>query len=219
MEDRELEEDEQWVWAECKHGIEKLENFYIRDLKQRSRIKWASLGDNNTKFFQSVINKRRSSNAIQGLMIYGEWVSEPNVVKREVLRHFSKLFKEQINNQSGIICDRLKRILNDLVGGLISLFTKEEIKRAVFDCGSEKATGPNGVISYGCSSAFITLIPKLRNPVGLKDFRPITLVDIINKVISKVLAARLKKVIGLAEKKEESGVFNKGGFRKGIRRR
>ena len=54
-----------------------------------------------------------------------------------------------------------------------------------------------GEISSGCGSSFITLIPKIKNPIGLKDYRPITLVGVISKVISKVLSERLKKVIGL----------------------
>ena len=51
----------------------------------------------------------------------------------------------------------------------------------------------SGEISKGCSSAFIILIPKVNNPVILKDYRPITLVGIISKVISKGLAERIKR--------------------------
>uniref|UniRef100_A0A251RWC4 Putative reverse transcriptase domain, Reverse transcriptase zinc-binding domain protein n=1 Tax=Helianthus annuus TaxID=4232 RepID=A0A251RWC4_HELAN len=52
-----------------------------------------------------------------------------------------------------------------------------------------------GVISMGCGSSFIALIPKVKDPLGLNDYRPISLVGIINKVISKLLANRLKKVL------------------------
>ncbi|KAJ0554035.1 putative RNA-directed DNA polymerase [Helianthus annuus] len=47
----------------------------------------------------------------------------------------------------------------------------------------------------GCGSSFIALIPKVKDPLSLKDYRPISLVGIVNKVISKVLANRLKKVL------------------------
>ena len=47
----------------------------------------------------------------------------------------------------------------------------------------------------GCNSAFITLIPKSKDPGSLNDYRPITLVGIVNKVVSKVLANRLKRVL------------------------
>ena len=51
-------------------------------------------------------------------------------------------------------------------------------------------------ISEGCNSSFISLIPKIENPLNLNDFRPISLIDSYYKIVSKVLTARLQKVIG-----------------------
>ncbi|KAJ9562049.1 hypothetical protein OSB04_007209 [Centaurea solstitialis] len=48
----------------------------------------------------------------------------------------------------------------------------------------------------GCNASFLTLISKVANPIGLNEFRPISLIGILYKIISKVLAERLKKVIG-----------------------
>lgn len=52
-----------------------------------------------------------------------------------------------------------------------------------------------GIISHGCSSSYITLIPKITSIQSLSDFRPITLIGCIKKVISKTLANRFKTVI------------------------
>ncbi|KAK2654188.1 hypothetical protein Ddye_014044 [Dipteronia dyeriana] len=41
--------------------------------------------------------------------------------------------------------------------------------------------------------SFIALIPKVGNPMTLKDFRPISLVSLMYKVLAKVLANRLRK--------------------------
>ncbi|KAJ9536499.1 hypothetical protein OSB04_un000336 [Centaurea solstitialis] len=50
-------------------------------------------------------------------------------------------------------------------------------------------------ISGGCNASFLTLILKSRNPFGLNDFRPICLIVILYKILSKVLAERMKRVI------------------------
>ncbi|KAM0052219.1 putative RNA-directed DNA polymerase [Helianthus debilis subsp. tardiflorus] len=68
-----------------------------------------------------------------------------------------------------------------------------------------------GSIDYSCSSSFITLIPKTNDPTGLKDYRPINLIGIISKVISKILANRMKKVIGSVISESQSA-FVKGRY-------
>ena len=52
-------------------------------------------------------------------------------------------------------------------------------------------------ISNGCNSSFITLITKCKDPSILTEFRPISLIGCLYKIIAKILACRLKKVVGL----------------------
>nr|GEY13952.1 RNA-directed DNA polymerase, eukaryota, reverse transcriptase zinc-binding domain protein [Tanacetum cinerariifolium] len=102
--------------------------------------------------------------------------------------------------------------------------TCEEIKRAVWDCGADKSPGPNGftfrfyrrywsflekdaeeAIYYffqygtfpkGGNSSFIFLIPKTYDAKMVKDFRPVTLIGSLYKIIAKILANRLVVVLG-----------------------
>ncbi|GKC12413.1 hypothetical protein Tco_1009195 [Tanacetum coccineum] len=53
----------------------------------------------------------------------------------------------------------------------------------------------SGTMPQGVNSSFFTLIPKVSNPIHIKDFRPISLIGIHYKIIAKILANRLSKVI------------------------
>ncbi|GJW03798.1 RNA-directed DNA polymerase, eukaryota [Tanacetum coccineum] len=51
-------------------------------------------------------------------------------------------------------------------------------------------------ISRGCNASFVIIIPKVADPIGLGDFRPISLIGCYYKVIAKMLAKRVKRVVG-----------------------
>ena len=53
----------------------------------------------------------------------------------------------------------------------------------------------NEKLSRGINNTFIDLIPKVESPRLLANFRMISMVGIIYKVLSKVLSNKLKKVI------------------------
>lgn len=71
----------------------------------------------------------------------------------------------------------------NIVGPLVS--------RAVMDCLEEKE-GLNLI-----NSTLITLIPKVKEPKSVGDYRPISLCNVVYKVISKVLINRLKEILPL----------------------
>ncbi|GKA02581.1 RNA-directed DNA polymerase, eukaryota, reverse transcriptase zinc-binding domain protein [Tanacetum coccineum] len=102
--------------------------------------------------------------------------------------------------------------------------SNEEIKRAVWDCGTDKSPSPDGfsfgfyrrfwyliendvydvvkyfytygVIPKGCNSSFIALIPKSPGANMVKDFRPISLIGSVYKIIAKILENRFVGVLG-----------------------
>nr|KAJ0202709.1 hypothetical protein LSAT_V11C500285080 [Lactuca sativa] len=99
----------------------------------------------------------------------------------------------------------------------------EEIKKAIWSCGNDKASGPDGFtfkflkeywevlkedivnfvkefevmgrISNGCNASFISLITKKSDPLVLSDYRPVNLIGCMYKIIFKILATRLKMIM------------------------
>ena len=102
-------------------------------------------------------------------------------------------------------------------------FEKEEILLALNELAGDKAPGPDGfslAFFHHCwrvverdvlavfeefyhhskfekslNDTFIALIPKKNDAFNIRDFRPISLVGSLYKILSKVLANRLKQVL------------------------
>ncbi|XP_022042299.1 uncharacterized protein LOC110944964 [Helianthus annuus] len=182
-EGRELTEEEEWTRLECLKNLKEIEGYKLKDIKQRARVRWDLEGDENTKFFHGYIKSRRAFNNILGLMIDEVWTTKPSMIKKEIMRFFRRAFEEKVRDRPKLICQNIRCLSEEDTVSLTVPFSKEKIKHAVFECGSDKAPGPDGfnfkfikrkgTIAAGCSSSFITLIPKNKDPVGLREYRPI----------------------------------------------
>jgi hypothetical protein len=118
---------------------------------------------------------------------------------------------------------------------LDSRFEREEIIQVVRDLQGDMSPGPDGfnmaffqkcwgvlesdvlgffeelyehgTFAYSLNATFVTLIPKKRNALNIRDFRPISLVGSIYKILAKVLANRLKRVLaGLVSESQNAFV-------------
>ena len=64
-----------------------------------------------------------------------------------------------------------------------------DISQAVLSCLNSR------YILKSINHTFITLIPKVQNPERVSDYRPISLCNVIYKIVSKVIANRLKPLL------------------------
>ena len=100
--------------------------------------------------------------------------------------------------------------------------TEEEIKEAVWSCDPSKALGSDGFnfirksweivgadfkkvildffntssLENSLNMTWVTLIPKFEGAKEMKDFRPISMVGCVYKIIAMILARRIRKVMG-----------------------
>lgn len=170
-----------------------------------------------------MVNFRRKTNVLSGLQVGDTWVDDPSLVKEEVKLFFAHKFIIEGWSRPKLEGIPFRCLSEDSAGFLESNFSLEEITEAVWSCAGDKSPRPdginfrfiksfwgilkedftrlveefqvNGVWPRGANASFISLIPKVESPQGLHVFRHISLVNCLYKVISKLLANRLKTVI------------------------
>lgn len=69
-----------------------------------------------------------------------------------------------------------------------------ELKPTIMTCVSELFQGKP--LLQAVNHTWITLVPKKLTASGLSDFRPISCVNLIYKLLSKILANRINEVAG-----------------------
>nr|GEZ10773.1 RNA-directed DNA polymerase, eukaryota [Tanacetum cinerariifolium] len=179
---------------ELKGQLHDIKEKEAADFIQKSKVKWAIEGDENLRFFHGIINKKRSQLAIRGVFVDGSWQNDPRAVKEAFHNHFET-----------------------------RIVSRDEIRMAVWNCGNNKSPGPDGhtfeffkkyrgfigpdfcevvehffvhgAFSKGCNFCFIALIPKVIDAKLVNDFRPISLIGCVYKVMTKIMASRLVLVI------------------------
>ncbi|GJR71570.1 RNA-directed DNA polymerase, eukaryota [Tanacetum coccineum] len=133
-------------------------------------------GDENSKFFHGIINKKHSQLAIRGILVDGDWIVDPSLVKNEFLKHFVNRFATLATECITFASTFPNQLSPDQVIDFESSVAYDEIKHAVWDCGTNKSPGLDGLLPPGCNSSFISLIPKTQEAKMVKDFRPISLI-------------------------------------------
>ncbi|GJZ73387.1 RNA-directed DNA polymerase, eukaryota [Tanacetum coccineum] len=69
------------------------DNMESKDNFQKSKVKWAVEGDENSKFFHGIINKRRAQLAIRGIFVDGFWETEPALIPKVMDAKFVNDFR------------------------------------------------------------------------------------------------------------------------------
>ena len=191
--------------------------------KKRCTNRWMLLGEENTKFFQSIATERYRINTVSQVIDQNGQTVHSHEQK-------ASLFLQCFKNRMGVTRD--PEMVFDLstlfprhtdLECLVDMFSTQEIDSLVSIIPADKAPGPdgfNGFFMKKCwpiiaqdyyrlathfhaectdletlNSSYITLVPKKNSPETVNDYRPISLMGLSLKFLTKLMADRLQGVI------------------------
>ena len=193
--------------------------------RQHSRSLWLANGDRNTKYFHSKATQRRRRNHIHGLRDNLDILHDTSEGMASLLiNYYSSLFTTSQPEQIDKVVAQVSSVVTeDMNKALTRVFTASEVEMALKQMAPTKALSPDGMppvfyqkywhvvgsdvtkavlscLNSGCilnsiNHTFITLIPKTKNPERVTEFCPISLCNVIYKLISKVLENKLKIIL------------------------
>ncbi|KAK1694816.1 hypothetical protein QYE76_011513 [Lolium multiflorum] len=162
--------------------------------------------------------QRKLDRALAGPM------SEENEIIAKEQAALIELLLEQDEDVDPELLEKIQpKVSDNMNESLVAPFTAEDVKKAAFSIGDLKAPGPDGLhaifykrfwnicgpeitsevlqalntwmIPNGWNDTNVVLIPKVDNPESITQFRPISLCNVIYKIISKMLSFRLKRIL------------------------
>jgi len=202
-----------WLWLARK------ERFW----KQMSRCKILKEGDRNTRYFHLIASIRRKKKMIEKIVVNGVEHTDITAVRQAIVGHFKEQYDRKSACSFDISSIGLSSLTEVQKQSLVQEVTVEDIKEALGACDPSKSPGYDGfnmkcikhiwpiigedfnrcIMEFFATGRFpkainmtwVTLIPKKEGAVEISEFRPISMVGSIYKVIAKILSRRIKAVI------------------------
>ena len=192
--------------------------------RQKSRELWLKDGDKNMGYFHKMANAHRRRNCLRKIIINGKMIEKEAEIKVGLIEAFKNLLSAPSEWRPSLPDLSFNEIGLEAASKLEEAFSEEEIWTAISGLNGDKALGPDGfslafwsfswdfvkaeVLGFfkefheqgkfvrSLNATFLVLVPKKQNVEDLKDLRPISLVGGLYKILAKVLANRIKSVLG-----------------------
>ena len=126
-------------------------------------------------------------------------------------------------NMDDVLASENRVVIGEMASNLVRPYTEEEVQTTLFQMHPSKAPSPDGmspfffqrfwhIVGHNVIEAvlsvlhsrrylhkmnytYIVLIPKKGNPQNITKYRPISLGKVVSRIISKVLANRVKSML------------------------
>ena len=172
------------------------------------------------KFFHASTIFKRKKNEISQVIIDGRRVAGVANLKEGIRNHFRHRFAQDQIPGFDFDLKNHPKVSSEQVLLLEATPSREEIKKAVWACGIDKAPGFDGfnfkfiremwevledeiyesvleffILGHSVrhlNVTWVTLIPKRENPTDIDDYRPISMVGALYKIIAKILSTGSK---------------------------
>ena len=206
--------------------------------RQRARTYGFNIKDHNTKFFHASTLFKRKKNEIVQININGRSVHGVANLKSKIRNYFVQRLAQEQKPVFDFNLDNHPKITEAQAVSLETIPSREDVKRAVWECGIDKAPGYDGfnfkfiremweviedeifenVMEFFIEGrtvrhlnvTWVSLIPKVENPTSIEDYRPVSKVGALYKIIAKILSSRLKEVIApLIDESQSAFVMNR----------
>nr|XP_027120700.1 uncharacterized protein LOC113737716 [Coffea arabica] len=152
--------------AELRHALLNEEKFW----GQKAKVKWLRYGDRNSRYFHATVQQRKAEKVTL------EACPTPEEVKKVVFELDGDSAAGPDGFTSQFFTFAWDIIAKDVYNAVLSLFCGAELPRFL-------------------TSTSIVLIPKVPSPHDFSKYRPISLCNFFNKVLSRILADRLARIL------------------------
>ena len=183
--------------------------------RQRARQNWFQGDDRSTKYFHAKASDRQSKNHIDGIFYgNGAWHEEEAKIANIFTEYYTGLFSSSQSVEFEELIHAIQpKVLREMNADLAHEFHEGEVRKALKQMYPLKTPSPDGMpplfyqhfwstcervvcktvldfLNHGVSppnfnQTHVVLVPKVKEPKYVTDFRPISLCNVIYKIASK----------------------------------